>query len=106
MTQRTRLIFLLLDAPPHEDAQTRDKIYEQIEEAARLGIKIIPISASGINKNTEFLMRYMSLATNSTYVFVTDHSGIGGDHIEPTIGEYQVEFLNDLMVRLIGEFAQ
>ena len=37
------------------------------------------------------------------YVFITNHSGIGNDHLEPTVGDYEVEFLNDLMVRLINE---
>jgi len=48
----------------------------------------------------------MAIATNGTYVFVTDDSGIGNDHIEPTVGEYQVEFLNDLMVRLVTKYAK
>ena len=69
------------------------------------GIKIIPIVASGANKNVEFLMRYFSVATNGTYVFLTDDSGIGNPHIKPTTDDFKVEKLNDLIVRLIEKYS-
>ena len=47
----------------------------------------------------------MAQATNSTYTFLTNHSGVGNNHITPTIGNYQVEFLNNLMVRLITKYG-
>jgi len=99
----SRILFMVLDAPPHYDAQIIDEIQLQVKKAAAAGIKLIPITASGIDKETEFLMRYIAMATNGSYVFVTNHSGIGGDHIEPSIGQYEVEYLNELMVRVIGE---
>ncbi len=102
---RSRIAFLILDAPPHEEAQVSESIRNQIKEAARLGIKIIPITASGIDKPTELLMRQMAILTNGTYVFITNDSGIGEDHIEASVGEYEVEFLNDLMVRLIKKYT-
>lgn len=105
-TATARLLFVLLDAPPHYESQIIDQIHSLTAKAAENGIKIIPITASGINKETEFLMRYMSIATNGTYVFITNHSGIGNEHLEPSIGEYQVEYLNDLMVRLINKYLQ
>lgn len=100
----SRILFLLLDAPPHSDAQIIDQINTLIRNASEKGIKIIPILASGGDKSTEFLMRYFSIATNGTYIFITNHSGIGGEHIEPTIGEYEVEYLNDLLVRVINKY--
>jgi len=51
-------------------------------------------------------MRFLSISTNGTYVFITDHSGIGNSHLEPTVGPYQVEFLNNQMVRLINKYAE
>jgi hypothetical protein len=51
-------------------------------------------------------MRFFSITTNGTYVFITNHSGVGNSHLEPSVGEYQVEFLNDLMVRLINKYAE
>ncbi len=102
---RSRIIFLVLDAPPHQTPNIISEIRYNTGQAAKKGIKIIPITASGINKETEFLMRFMSIATNGTYVFITDDSGVGNDHLEPTVGEYEVEYLNDLMVRLIDKYA-
>lgn len=103
---KTRLLFLLLDAPPHHNNTVISNIQTSILKASEKGIKIIPITASGIDKETEFFMRFLSISTNGTYVFITDHSGIGNSHLEPTVGQYQVEFLNNLMVRLINKYAE
>ncbi|MEN8249560.1 MAG: hypothetical protein ABFS32_11555 [Bacteroidota bacterium] len=103
---RTRIAFLLLDAPPHYETQIVDEIHTYIKKAAEKGIKIIPITASGIDKETEFLMRFFSISTNGTYVFITNDSGIGNDHLEASVGEYEVEYLNDLMVRLINKYIE
>lgn len=100
---RSRMLFLLLDAPPHEDDDVLKSLHQSIREAAKMGIKIIPITASGIGKETEFLMKYFSVLTNGTYTFITDHSGIGNPHLAPTAEEYNVETLNELMLRLILE---
>ena len=100
-----RLLFLLLDAPPHQDDQVKQQLQALIPLASQKGIRIIPISASGIDKPTEFLLRLMAILTQGTYVFVTDDSGIGNDHLEPTVGEYEVELLNDLLVRLINAYG-
>lgn len=51
-------------------------------------------------------MRFMAISTNSTYVFITNHSGIGNDHLKPSIGQYEVEKLNDLIVRLIKKYSE
>jgi hypothetical protein len=77
-----------------------------VQSAQKKGIRIIPVSASGIDHETEFLLRFLSISTSSTYVFITNHSGIGGPHLEPTVGPYQVEFLNNLMVRLIAKYGK
>lgn len=103
---RTRIAFLLLDAPPHYDEQIIADIHHSVREFASRGIKVIPIAASGIDKPTEFLLRYLAMATNGTYVFLTDDSGVGLPHLTPSVGEYQVEHLNDLLVRLIGKYSE
>ena len=103
---RTRIAFLLLDAPPHYDDQIIADIHHSVREFASRGIKVIPIAASGIDKPTEFLLRYLAMATNGTYVFLTDDSGVGLPHLTPSVGEYQVEHLNDLLVRLIGKYSE
>ncbi|MCB0542080.1 MAG: carboxypeptidase regulatory-like domain-containing protein [Saprospiraceae bacterium] len=100
-----RICFLVLDASPHRSPEVNASLQKSIREAARLGIRIVPVTASGIQKDTEFLMKFFGLATNGTYVFLTDHSGIGGKHLEPTTDEYKVEPLNELLVRLIAEYT-
>lgn len=102
----SRIIFLVLDAPPHYEPQVVTEIHTLIATAASKGIKVIPVVASGIDKETEFLMRYMAVATNGTYVFITGDSGIGGEHLVPTVGEYEVEHLNVLIERLINKYLE
>jgi hypothetical protein len=98
---RSKILFLVLDAPPHSAAKAR--MYELINKAAAKGIRIVPIMCSGIDKSTEYLMRCIALATNGSYVTLTDDSGIGNKHIKPTTDEFKVELLNNLLQRLIGE---
>ncbi len=99
---RTKLLFLILDAPPHNEA--KEKIRLLTLKAAAMGIRIVPIACSGTDKSTEFLLRSMALATNGTYTFLTNHSGVGNSHIEPTTDKYEVELLNNLLQRIIGQF--
>ena len=100
-----RICFLVLDASPHQSAEVNESLQRSIREAARRGIRVVPVAASGIQKDTEFLMKFFGLATNGTYVFLTDHSGVGGKHIEATTDEYKVEPLNALLVRLLAEYT-
>lgn len=102
---KSKLMFLLLDAPPHFTQENIVIIKEQIKVAQEKGIKIIPIVASGANKDVEFLMRYFSVSTNGTYVFLTDDSGIGNPHLKPSTDDFKVEKLNDLIVRLIEKHS-
>ncbi len=102
---RTKLLFLVLDAPPHANLADIERVKKVIEKAAKLGIHIIPVASSGIDKSTEYLMRCLALTTNGTYVFLTDDSGIGGSHIKPTTDEYKVETLNGLLLRLIDQYT-
>ncbi|HEY0108510.1 MAG TPA: hypothetical protein VGB67_02715, partial [Fibrella sp.] len=60
----------------------------------------------GIDKETEFLMRMLAIGTQGTYVFITNDSGIGNTHLIPSVGDYQVEYLNELMLRLIVKYAK
>lgn len=100
---RSRILFLLLDAPPHHNPESLARLHQITREAARLGVRIVPIGASGIDKSTEFLMRFLDVSTGGTYVFLTDDSGIGQPHLNPSVGEYEVEPLNELLIRLIDE---
>lgn len=97
----TKLMFLLLDAPPHLSDENIEKLQQKVKLASKKGITIIPIAASDTDKQTEYLMRTFALLTNGTYTFLTNDSGIGNNHIEPTASEYEVEKLNNLLLRLI-----
>lgn len=99
-----KIMFLVLDAPPHGDEQIVSEVNKHIREAAEKGIRIVPIASSGIDKSTEYLLRTMAFTTGGTYTFLTDDSGIGGSHIEPTVGAYNVEKLSDMMIRIVNSY--
>jgi hypothetical protein len=107
---RTRILFMVLDEPPGVDAETVGKMHKAIQEAAEKGIRVVPLVSSGVNhdidKSLEYLMRSIALATNGTYAFLTDHSGIGNAHTAPSTDNYKVEKLNDLMIRIIDQFTE
>lgn len=100
----TKIMFLVLDAPPHTDIQVIDSMKKSIREAAEKGIRVVPIASSGIDKSTEYLLRTMAFQTGGTYTFLTDDSGIGGGHLEPTVGAYNVEKLSDMMIRIVNSY--
>jgi hypothetical protein len=102
---RTRILFLILDAPPHANSDVLKKLESIISIAAQKGIRIVPIAGSGVSKSSEYLFRSMALATNGTYTFLTDDSGIGDSHIKPTTDTYKVELLNDLLLRLFKQYT-
>ena len=102
---RARIVFLILDAPPHNNPEIQQKLVKLSAQAAAKGIRIVPLVASGIDKSTEYLMRSIALATNGTYAFLTDDSGIGGTHLKPSTNSYKVEILNDLLVRIIKSYT-
>ena len=103
---RSRVAFLILDAPPHHEDQIIASCQKSIEAYAAAGIKIVPVAASGIDKACEYLLRCFAMSTNGTYVFITNDSQVGDEHIEATVGKYEVEKLRDLIARLIIAYAK
>lgn len=105
---RARIIFVLLDAAPHADSINLALLKKTTRDAAQKGIRTIPIVASGAGPQApslEYLMRSIALATNGTYVFLTDHSKIGDAHATPVTDSYDVEYLNELIKRLINQYS-
>jgi hypothetical protein len=106
---RARIIFLVLDEPPAYNNDVIRSIQKTLPIAASKGIRIVPVVGSGAgyskDKNMEYLMRSIALATNGTYVFLTDHSNIGDTHTKPTTDEYDVEMLNNLLMRLVYQYT-
>jgi hypothetical protein len=103
---RARILFLVLDAPPHHTPEVLASLRESMAKAARMGVRIIPVAASGIKKDTEYLMKLFALATGGTYLFLTDDSGIGNPHLEATAEDFEVVYLNDLLVEVIGRYSR
>ena len=104
-----KIAFLIFDAPPHgnpaDDAEAQPKITAAIAAAAARGVHLVPVVASNADRGTELFGRAAAIMTNSNYVFLTDDSGVGGSHLEPIIGDYDVELLHDIIVRNIREIA-
>ncbi len=100
-----RLLFLVLDAEPHHNPEVLSQWRRLTQQAARRGIRVIPLVCSGMTKSGEYLMRTLALASNGTYTFLTDDSGVGGTHLPPTTDVYDVEKLNALLLGILYNFA-
>ena len=61
----------------------------------------MPVVASNADRETELFGRALAIMTGATYVFLTDDSGVGESHLEPIVGDYSVERLHDVIVRII-----
>jgi hypothetical protein len=94
-----QMLFLVADAPPHDAAIA--SYLKAVDQAAAKGIRIYPLAASSTDGLTELLMRIAAFKTDGSYSFLTDDSGIGLGHKEPSVPCYLVTRLNDLMARLI-----
>lgn len=106
-TARSRMAFLILDAPAHGDRKdVIESLQKSIKSFSELGIRIIPVMASNYDKTGEFMCRDFAIVTGGTYVFLTDDSGVGESHMEPTVGEFEVEKLRDLLLRLMNEYVK
>lgn len=95
-----RVLFLIADAPPHNEFALRT--VEAINALRLEQIAIYPIAASSVAEQAELIMRAAALLTMSQYLFLTDDSGVGNPHAEPHIPCYVVENLNVVMGRMIA----
>ena len=104
---RARLAFLILDAPAHIDHQgVVESLQASIRTYSEMGIRLIPVLASTSDKSAEFMCRDFAIVTGGTYTFLTDDSYVGNSHLVPTVGEFQVEKLNDMLFRLIEDYIK
>ncbi|MBQ3870687.1 MAG: VWA domain-containing protein [Clostridia bacterium] len=103
-----KICFIVLDAPPHSESEIQginENLLRSVKAAAEQGIRIIPVASSGVDTETEFLLRSYALMTGGTYIFLTNHSGIGFDHKEAEVGDHTVEPLNECMIRVVCEYC-
>ena len=97
---KTKILVHVADAPSHDNDVASWN--ESSLKFAEMGVRVITVASSGINKKTEYLFRSQSILTNGMYVYLTNDSGIGNDHLEATVEERPtVEYLNASLVRLI-----
>lgn len=97
----TKIIFHVLDAPPHSGTTYETRYKNAVMTAAEKGIRICPVLASGASELTEYLTRQAAILTGGTFVYLSDDSGIGNNHYDPDIPNVVIEKLNALIVRLV-----
>lgn len=99
-----RLAFLMTDAPPHGDSLSLLRLEAQVRAYAARGIRLIPIASNRADKSTAYLLRSMALATNGTYLFLSDqHAGDADSLVSVPI--IDTAGLNQLVYRVIRNFS-
>ena len=99
-----RIALLVADAPPHAD-RTRATFDAALQARSDM-IHVVPVAASGVADEAQYLMRAMAAVTQARYLFLTDDSGIGLPHDEPDIACYLVTRLDGLIVRTVRSLAE
>ncbi len=109
-TSRAKLLFILLDEPPATGADIVERMNRVYREAAAKGIRIVPcVTSNGgyqTNRSLEFLMRNGAIATNGTFIFLTDDSGVGDKHTVPFTSDYKVELFSTVLERVIQQYCE
>ena len=103
----TRMVVTVADAPPHLDygAPWYD---DDMQGALARGIKLSAVGASGLDRRGELVFRQMAQHTGGRFVFLTyadarrPDSGPGRE-TSHDVGNYSVETLDKLIVRLVAE---
>lgn len=95
-----RLIFLVGDAPPHDE--NLPKALTHAKAVRKLGIRFYPLAASGVADTAEYLMRIMAASTHGRHLFLTDDSGVGNPHQQPKVPCFVVTRLDHLLIRVIA----
>ena len=94
-----KLAFWVADAPHHTENAT--KFAAALKTARSQNIHVYPVASSGVDDLTELTMRSAAQLTGGRYLFLTDDSGVGGVHKEPTIPCYFVTKLDDALLRMV-----
>ncbi len=94
-----KLAFWVADAP-HHDAKAAE-MADSLRAMKQLGVHVYPVAASGVDDLTELSMREAAALTGGRYLFLTNDSGVGGDHKEPVIPCYFVTKLDSAISRMV-----
>ncbi|MCA9574034.1 MAG: VWA domain-containing protein [Polyangiales bacterium] len=95
-----RVLVVIADAPP-QSYQTSFTYVQAMREASRRGIRLLPVAASGADREVEFLFRAMATVTGAPYTYLTDESGVGNPHMEADTDRVAIEYWNDQLTRLV-----
>ena len=96
----TKVMLHVADAPPH--AERAGAAWNQALALRTRGVHIVPVAASGVADDAQYLMRSMAALTQSRYLFLTDDSGVGLPHDEPDVPCYVVTRLDGLIERVVA----
>lgn len=96
----TKVMLHVADAPPH--AERAGAAWEQALSLRTRGVHIVPVAASGVADDAQYLMRSMAALTQGRYLFLTDDSGVGLPHDEPDVPCYVVTRLDGLIERVVA----
>jgi Mg-chelatase subunit ChlD len=94
-----RLVFWVADAPHHDDKAA--DLTNAVRALATKGIHVYPVASSGVDELTEYTMRATAQLTLGRYLFLTDDSGVGGEHKAPSVPCFHVAKLTDAVSRMI-----
>jgi hypothetical protein len=74
---------------------------DAIRDTRDLDVHLYPVASSGVDDLTELSMRTAAQLTGGRYLFLTDDSGVGGAHKEPSIPCYFVTRLDRAILRMV-----
>jgi hypothetical protein len=97
--ETAKLAFWIADAPHH--LEKASALAEAVRSLVGLGVHLYPVASSGVDELTEISMRSAAQLSGGRYLFLTDDSGVGGAHKEPTIPCYFVTKLDDAILRMV-----
>jgi len=94
-----RVVFHVADAPAHSDQA--GAIVAAVRALREKGVHVYPVAASGTGDLAEYTFRTEAQITGGRYLFLTDDSGVGAEHKEPSIPCYFVTMLSGAMLRML-----
>lgn len=94
-----KVAFWVADAPAHPGEGRA--LAGVLRDARNKGVHVYPVASSDTDDAAEYQMRSAAQITGGRYVFLTNDSGIGGDHAEPHIPCYSITRLDSAIVRMI-----
>ncbi|MFN3195511.1 MAG: T9SS type A sorting domain-containing protein [Chlorobiota bacterium] len=101
---RARIMFLKTDTKPHKHEKYLKRFRELTAKASEMGIRVVPIIVDDIDKSGEFVYRSTALLTNGSFFYFYGDTITDNCYREPTTDSYDVEMMNEMIVRIINQF--